>query len=181
MRGNTVYVLDAAALFSSYQLSLPPGAIAVTTRYIADEVRDDDSRRALEISLAGGKLTIAEPTEDAVNEAVRLAREMGELSRLSYADISLIALTIKYIRAGSSVIVITDDYSVQNVVRYLGAEVLGVKRRIITKVAKYVIACPVCGYVGHSDYCPICGSRMVRKPQSWRAQSSSKDGAVRAF
>ncbi len=164
MRDNIIYVLDAAALFSSYQLLLPHDVTAVTSSSILAEVKDEDSRRSLETSLAAGKLLIIDPGEELIREAVSIADELGELSKLSKADLSLIALVIKFVREGASVTVVTDDYSVQNISKYLGVRILGIKRKGIDKVIKYLVVCPICGYVGNHIYCPRCGSKMVRKP-----------------
>ncbi|MEM0505441.1 MAG: NOB1 family endonuclease [Sulfolobales archaeon] len=159
------YVLDAAALFASYQLMLPHDVRVVTTPLIIEEVKDEASKESIGLSLSAGKLSIVDVDDDLMREAVRVAEELGEVGKLSRADLSLIALMIKYLREGCSVILVTDDYSIQNVATYLNIYVLGVKRRVIEKVIKYVWVCESCGYRGEFDeFCPVCGGRMVRRP-----------------
>ncbi|MEM0361783.1 MAG: NOB1 family endonuclease [Sulfolobales archaeon] len=160
-----VYILDAAALFASYQLMLPHTARAVTTPEVLEEVRDELSRVSVELSLSAGKLTVVEADSILIDEAVRIAGELGEVGRLSKADLSLVALMVKYSRGGCEVIVVTDDYSLQNIAAYLNLYVVGVKRKAIERIVKYVMICEACGFKGSSgDLCPVCGGRMVRKP-----------------
>ncbi len=160
-----IYLLDAAALFASYQLMLPPNVSAVTTSDVLREVRDAESYRSVELSLSAGKLAIVEVDEVLIDEAVRVVSELGEVGKLSKADLSLAALMVKYSREGCYTVVVTDDYSLQNVAAYLNLYVLGVKRGVISRVVKYLVVCEACGFRGVSeDYCPVCGGRMVRKP-----------------
>jgi UPF0271 protein len=175
--GGVIYVLDAAALFASYQLMLPHNSKAVTTKEVVEEVRDLGSRTSLELSLSAGKLVVVEVPNEFLVEAVRVARDLGEFSKLSKADISLTALMIMLVRVcgGVDVLVVTDDYSIQNIATYLGLKVLGVKRRTIDRVVKYVSVCRLCGYVdttGLGVVCPVCGGFMSRRPST--VESSSK-------
>ncbi|MCS7109101.1 MAG: hypothetical protein RMH77_00150 [Sulfolobales archaeon] len=163
--GCVAYVLDAAALFASYQLMLPPNVKVVTTPEVMEEVKDEVSRESLELSLSAGKLDVVEVGEALIDEALKVAVDLGELSRLSKADLSLVALMIKYMREGCSVVVVSDDYSIQNVAAYLNLYLLGVKRKVIERVVKYIWVCEGCGFRGGSSgLCPVCGTRMVRKP-----------------
>ncbi len=169
--GDVIYVLDAAALFASYQLMLPHNSKAVTTKEVVEEVRDLDSRASLELSLSAGKLVIVDVPDKFLVEAVRVAGDLGEFSKLSKADISLTALMIMLVRVcgGVDVFVVTDDYSLQNIANYLGLRVLGVKRRTIDKVVKYVSVCRLCGYVDNTGLgvvCPVCGGFMSRRPST---------------
>lgn len=174
--GGVIYVLDAAALFASYQLMLPHNSKAVTTKEVVEEVRDLGSRASLELSLSAGKLVVVEVPNEFLVEAVRVVRDLGEFSKLSKADISLTALMIMLVRVcGVDVLVVTDDYSIQNIATYLGLKVLGVKRRTIDRVVKYVSVCRLCGYVdttGLGVVCPVCGGFMSRRPST--VESSSK-------
>lgn len=160
-----IYLLDAAALFASYQLMLPPTVRAVTTPEVLEEVRDGLSKVSVELSLSAGKLAVVEVDSTLIDNAVRVADELGEVGKLSKADLSLVALMVKYSREGCEVIVVTDDYSLQNIAAYLNLYVVGVKRKVIERVVKYVMVCEACGFKGSSgDSCPVCGGRMVRKP-----------------
>ncbi len=162
---GVIYILDAAALFASYQSLLPPGARAVTTWDVVNEVRDAESRNSLELSLSAGKLTVVEVDSSLIDEGVRVADGLGEVGKLSRADLSLVALMVKYSRSGCDAVVVTDDYSLQNIAAYLNLRVLGVKRKVIERVVKYVWVCESCGFkVSSGDCCPVCGGRIVRRP-----------------
>jgi len=160
---KVAYVLDTAALFASYPLMLPPIIEVLTTSEVVKEVIDEESRRSLEYSIESGKLRIKDPNENSIKEAIEAAHKLGEGCRLSRTDITLIALTIQLLKDGFTVYLVTDDYSIQNIAKFLGAKVIGIKRRVISKVIKYVFKCPSCGYKSSSETkCPICGTEMTR-------------------
>jgi len=159
---NEAYVLDAAALFASLPLRLHD--TCYTTPLVATEVIDQESRKSLEYALVSGKLVVTEPPRESIEEVKKAAENIGELSNLSEADISVLALTHSLLSMCSKVVVITDDKSVQNVALHLGAQVHGIKRRAIRKPRKATYICPACGYKSNkAGTCPICGHKLCKK------------------
>jgi len=159
---EVAYVVDAAGFFAGLQNVLM--GKAYTTPEVLKEVKDESSRRALELGLAAGKVVITEPSEAELQQVARVAKSLGELGRLSTTDLRVLGITYSLIRKGFKVVVVSDDRSVQNVALRLGAEVMGVKRASLKKPRKYVYVCPACGAVfDKPGICPKCGVAQLRR------------------
>jgi len=104
-----------------------------------------------------------DPNPESIAKIKKLASELGELGRLSEADIKLLALTEELSKECRKVIVVSDDRSVQNIALALGAKPQGIKRKTIKKARRYVYVCPSCGRVfSKPGTCPVCGVKLVR-------------------
>ena len=159
---NEAYVLDAAGLFASLPLILPGNSY--TTSLVAAEVIDSESKKSLEYALASNKLVIVDPPKDSIERVREIARQIGELSNLSEADVSILALAHALLNRCRRVIVVTDDKSVQNVALHLGAEIYGIKRRTIRRPRQFSYVCPACGYEGtEAGTCPVCGHKLKKR------------------
>ncbi len=165
-RGSEVaYVVDAAGFFAGLQNVLI--GKAYTTPEVLSEVKDESSRRALELALAAGKIIVAEPSEAELQQAARVAKSLGELGRLSTTDLRVLGIACSLIRKGFKVVVVSDDRSVQNVALKLGAEVMGVKRTSLRRPRRYVYVCPACGAVfDRPGTCPRCGVAQLKRKKA---------------
>lgn len=162
---HKVLVIDAAAIFTKYvlQLTLP----LYTTPQIVSEIRDKEGQEVLETIRITGRFTVRKSSEKNIRKIISLSKEIGEFSSLSEADISILALALDLIDEGKSPVIITDDYTVQNVAKSLGLSFQPIRTRGITEVRKYTIQCPACGYITYDKtmkYCPKCGHKLTKKP-----------------
>lgn len=157
-------VLDASALLSGSFNSIPSGfeGVFITSR-IKDEVSKGAPARKLEQLLSAG-LSVRDPIDS--SRAEEASSMTGDLGSLSEADISLIALAAEL----KDVLVLTDDFRVQNVLRSLGIrfEPAGeIGTRKISEVWKWTYRCLGCGrffeVAQKNDICPICGSDVKKK------------------
>ncbi len=164
---NKVPVLDTAALITKIILQIPTKQYTVAE--VLDEVRDEESRKALRIALEAGKLSIMKPSEESLRKVREVAREIGELPNLSNTDLAVAALALDFKSRGLEPVIYTDDYSLQNLAKSLGIEFHPIRTRGIVEKRKYMVYCPACGYVASSENeksCPRCGHRLSRKPIS---------------
>ncbi len=157
-----IYVLDTSALLVLY---IPVGS--VTCVHVLDEVRSVSVRDIVAGLVDGGVIEIREPGEDSVGRVVNISRELGEVDRLSKADIHVLALALELHGEGHDVKVCTDDYSIQNILSHVGIE-YEVVRRGISRVIRWGYRCRVCGKMYESipenAICPLCGGNVVRVP-----------------
>ena len=146
-----VLILDSSALFSMEDL--PPGDIAVP-QGVVDELRRYKDPR---VDRWGDLLRVSECTQRSVSMVNRTATKSGDAGRLSDVDISVIALAIDL-----GGIVLTDDFSIQNVCSIMKIEYRSVATEGIKKVERWNYRCNGCGkwYKEKTDDCPICGSSM---------------------
>lgn len=171
MRGSSregniriVFVHDAAGLFAGAPLNIL--GKHYTTPKVIEEVRDVHSKLLLEYALHSGKLEVLEPQTKYVKIAEDKAREIGEIIVLSDTDISVIALALELRDKGYKVVVVTDDYAVQNTTLHLNLEFMSIKTTGIKEMMKYQAYCPTCHWKGLTSLksCPRCGSTLKRRP-----------------
>ncbi|MCL1984571.1 MAG: nucleic acid-binding protein [Methanomassiliicoccaceae archaeon] len=144
-------ILDSSALFAMEDL--PSGDIAVPSG-VVDELRRYKDHR---LERWGDLLRVSECTDPSVAKVKDAAAKSGDAGRLSDVDISVIALAVDL-----DGIVLTDDFSIQNVCKIMGIEYRSVGTKGITKVEKWNYRCVGCGkwYKEKMNDCPICGSSM---------------------
>jgi len=136
----------------------------VTTPKVLEEVKSSVARYILLTLLEGKKISVVEPERKYLTKAIKIAKKMGYLRDLSETDISLIALAIKYISEGISVIVYTDDYKIQSILSKLNISYSSVVHKPIDKCRKKIYYCSICGKTyTNGDFCPICGSKLRSK------------------
>lgn len=137
----------------------------VTSSKVIEEIYKNNLKRGIvEGYIANNRLRVEKPSGKYLEEAERIAREIGERGRLSQADIDIIALALKY-NNRYKVVVFTDDYSIQNILENLGIEYRSIRRKIKEKISKWRFQCKKCGEKYHSDIqiCPICGGEVIRR------------------
>jgi len=148
-----VYVIDSSAIFQRkavYQNM-------VTVPEVAAEILDDAS--ALYFSVKN--LKVEEASETSVKEVLEAANKTGDIHKLSDTDIKVLAKALDEIKKGNDVVLVTDDYSIQNVAMAMGIKFEGILHRQISKEFKWVKVCRGCGRRIESDVCPVCGSEAV--------------------
>lgn len=135
MRGSTrgcsrtgrAIVLDTGAILSGTPLALPHACY--TTRLVAGEVLDRESREVLDKSIAAGRILVVDPGEEYLGGAIEEAKRGGLLGRLSEADISVAALALELSSQGCEVLVATDDYALQALLYRLGLRTISIRYR----------------------------------------------------
>jgi len=164
---KVIYVLDTSALIVG--LGHAAGKEAVTCKDILEEARHGEVVKIRAIVAEESGIKIIEPEEEYI-EKIRLeADKIGELTEFSIADLKLLALALQLLDSGKNPIILTSDYSIQNLAKILGIEVEPVLHPGVRKTIRWAAYCPVCGWRGgvfRGGYCPRCGSRLKRRPIS---------------
>ncbi|KSW11513.1 DNA-binding protein [Pyrodictium occultum] len=159
------YVLDTTAFIARWPLYAPGSGRLYTTSLVVEEVRDSWSREGLELALGLGRVEVRDPRPAALRRVLREAARAGLHSSLSRTDTSVAALALELAEEGLPVVVVTDDYAVQNLAAILGLEYMPLRTRGIERVEDYIVACPACGYVSRRPgerVCPVCGTPLRR-------------------
>ncbi|MET1101852.1 MAG: NOB1 family endonuclease [Pyrodictiaceae archaeon] len=160
-----IIVADTTAFLAALQLQAY-SYLLVTTPDVIDEVRDSDSRDRLELALEVGRVKIGRPSNKHLHKVLSKAVDIGEHGVLSRTDIGVAALALELKEAGCEVIVVTDDYALQNLLSHLGIVYKPLRTRGITRRYKYIYVCPACGYVSYKPgerICPRCGTTLVKR------------------
>lgn len=126
-----------------------------TVSDVIDEVKD----KVNAMKLAGIKLKVFDPDESSVNEIKKIAKETGDLEKLSKTDIKILALAKE-----NKLDIVSDDYNIQNVAEKLGINYISLFSKKITKFIRWGRYCNNCRKFYDGNACPKCGSQLVRKP-----------------
>lgn len=158
-------ILDAAAIILGF--TQVEDGIAVTPSSVLEEMRHREARYRALAAQEGRSIRVMEPDRRCVEEVRALARELGEAD-LSEADVSVLALALQLSREGWDTLMITSDYSVQNMASRLGLKFKPILHRGIREVVSWEVYCEACRWIGEGrvgDPCPRCGHRLKRKPR----------------
>lgn len=114
------------------------------------------------------KLRITEPAADFVQKVREASKTVGDISFLSEADLQVLALALEVKSRGETPLIVTDDYSIQNVANQIGVEFAPLMTFGIRFRLHWIRYCPACYRKYPADYklkrCKICGTKLKRKP-----------------
>lgn len=112
----------------------------------------------------------------------RASTELGDHLNLSKTDREVLALSIELKQEGSSPILVSDDYAVQNVAEYLGVTYISLLNFGIRYRFKWILSCPACKRKYHVEprltVCKICGTKLKRRVQK---KEPAKNRIVRSI
>lgn len=148
------YVLDSNAIINT---TLLIEADFYTTPEVEAELKDMRSKAVLHAKNVKKML----PKKEHVQKVLRAAEETGDAWLLSKADVSVLALALEL-----GIVLLSDDYDVQNVAKKLGVEVQNVLFAKIKTKRRYYSFCPACKreFKNVRDgECPVCGTKLRRK------------------
>jgi UPF0271 protein len=128
----------------------------LTVQEVVGEVKDKISS----IKLSGLELKVVEPSKKVLDEIKNVARESGDLEKLSDTDLKVLAAA----KENESEI-ISDDRNIQNVAEKLGIKYVSVFNKKITKLITWKNYCKSCKKFFEKKVCPICGSKLARVPE----------------
>jgi len=119
------------------------------------------------VAVETGKIRLEYPSEKYLKKIERLASKIGDLLNLSGVDKEVLALALELRERMHSPIIVSDDYSVQNVadqlnIKYTSLTNLGIRYRF-----HWILYCSGC----HSRFpptysqkkCSICGTPLKRR------------------
>lgn len=152
-------VLDATAIRSGMTISGQHEWFI--TPSVKDELKKGKTGKDLEL-LIDLSLKVASPTVECIGKVKRAAEVTGDISRLSNTDVDVLALALEL-----GAMILTDDYSIQNLASVLKIEYQSGTTTGIKEVFHWTYRCRGCRRTFDSKEatCPICGSdiRVVRK------------------
>jgi len=164
-----VIVLDTSAFIAGFDpLTVPE------KQYTVPEVKKELIAGSMpwmrfNAAIENRKLIIRNPKDSFFQEIQEASRKVGDMRYLSEADLQILALALELKGRGLSPLIITDDYSIQNVANKIDVEftsllTFGIKFRF-----KWILYCPACYHKYPPDYkfniCEVCGTTLKRKPK----------------
>lgn len=158
------YVLDASAFINGFKIISKNN---FTVPEITTEIKDFKSKLTLDMALEEGTVVIKDVTTECISGVNDIISESGDILRLSFPDKKLISLAYMLHQQGENVVVITDDYTIQNALKIMDIEYSGVMTEGIKGIYNWKKVCEGCKKEYDEDYpfddCEICGSRIYKK------------------
>ncbi len=160
-------ILDTGALLAKFYRYAPRmRADIYTTEGAISEVRDQENKQALIEALELKLVLVQAPERAFIDKVVEVAKTIGCLHKLSSIDIEIAALSLQLQSSYTEIVVITDDYELQNLLNYMGISFKPLRTRGIRDLRIFNAQCPICGYIPGKpgeDTCPLCGSKIKRR------------------
>jgi rRNA maturation endonuclease Nob1 len=163
-----VLLLDTSAFILGY-MATDVDAEHFSTPAVRDELTEGSIHRLrFDNAAQNGYLKVISPDPRFLKKLSEVAREMGEESALSAADAQLLALGLSLQSQGNVPMVVSDDYSVQNMANRLGFDFKSLATPGIKQRFEWIVYCPGCRRefeeLQRGNTCPICGTELKRKP-----------------
>jgi UPF0271 protein len=164
-----IIVLDTSA----FVVGFDPFSISddqITVPMVEEEIRANSmSWIRFRTAVESGKLKVKTPSEEFLDKVKASATTIGDSFFLSETDLQLLALALELRTSGYRPLIVTDDYSIQNVAKQIGIEFASLATFGIRRLLKWVRYCPACHKKYPANYrfkkCAVCGTELKRKPE----------------
>lgn len=161
---ETIYILDASAIINGFE---PTNNLNYTVSDITYEIKALDAQLRFNQAIDENKLIIRDPIEKYKKILEKTIKKSGDSLRLSGPDKNLIALSLELKEEYNDIKVLTDDYSIQNVLKILNIPYDSIITEGIEQVYNWVKTCNGCRRDFPEDYpyddCEICGSSLFNR------------------
>lgn len=161
-------MLDTSAFLSGFD-PLSANGNQFTVPNVEQEIRPNSIvfirfRTAVE----NGKVKIRSPDEKFFNKIKSSANKVGDAFFLSETDLQLLALALELKELGCNPLIITDDFSIQNVATKVEIQFSSLVTYGIRRLLTWIRYCPACHKEYAADYdgtkCTVCDTDLKRKP-----------------
>ena len=123
------YVMDTSAILSGKDFSAD--FELYTSPMIFDELKFGRMKRRLDYLVESG-LKVISPGKVTIETVRKCAQKTGDIARVTEADIEILSLAMEL-----NAVLLTDDYSIQNLAAMLNVNYQGIAQEGITKKSKW--------------------------------------------
>jgi rRNA maturation endonuclease Nob1 len=129
--------------------------------FIVDDVVKEVKDSISSIKLSGLNLKVVEPKKEFLEKIEDVARELGDLEKLSGTDKKILALGLE-----KNCTIVSDDRNIQNVAEKIGIRYIPVFSEKISKLITWKYFCRNCKrFFEDRKECPVCGEKLKRVPK----------------
>jgi len=153
------YILDTSVILSGKPINLDAN-IATTPGVFKEFTPGGKDYQNFQFLMEKG-LKIQDPTKESIKQIKDVSQKTGDKERLSETDKEILALALDINKNDEcEAVILTDDYSIQNVAQTLKIKFETISQKGITKKFKWTYQCRGCGkkFKENINTCPICGS-----------------------
>lgn len=158
-----IIILDTSAILSGKPLDFENNRM-ITTVGVSNELKPGGKDYRNFEFLKNKGLNIESPQQKSKDSIIKLSKETGDFDKLSKTDKEILALAYEYKIKNYDLIIISDDYSIQNIANFLKIKCIGANQNGITKRFKWFYCCSGCGkkFKDNINICPICGAEIKK-------------------
>ncbi len=161
-----VYVADTCAFLSGLTSLIDDVKIYTVPEVVKELENNIITMEIIAKGIRENKIIIRTPSEENLNYISGISQKTGDSVKLSRTDLNLIALGWE-LKSEYNVVVVSDDYSIQNMCSELGVVFKSLREKGIRKRIKWVKYCPAC-FREEADNnvtrCEVCGTILKFKP-----------------
>lgn len=164
-RSRKCVIVDANAFLVDNAIQYLQDYRCFTVPEVIDEVRTIRHRACVEVLLDLKVLNVVDPSKEHVERVLEEAKGSGDISSLSKTDLKLLALALQLQEEELEPLLLTDDYTVQNLASRLNLRWRNVKIGAIRKRIKWRYRCTACSekYDEYLEECRVCGHKLKRE------------------
>ncbi len=159
-------LLDASALLNQPNFVFDEKESYACTYEVLEEFRSMEAKALVENALNRGLLRVHRPKHKYKSKAKKLVTKKG-FTKMSKADVSVLALAMQFKDEQKEFLVLTDDYSIQNFLALLGIPFSSIIQGEIKEVISFKKCCPACNKEFPASVslkkCPDCGVELKTK------------------
>ena len=156
------FILDSSAILSGKSFSSEHEFY--TSPQISQELENSEMSEKFEYMIDAG-LRIMAPSMKSIQRVQESAKKTGDINRLSEPDMELLSLALEL-----DGVIMTNDYSIQNLASELNIRFISPDEQEITNVITWQYQCKGCAQIFEKkeSECPICGSELRFRPKSMK-------------
>ena len=163
-----IVILDTSAFVAGFD-PCSTSEEQYTVPMVKEEIMENSMASVrFRTALENGKLKIKTPDPAFENQVKTSAIHIGDKFFLSETDQQILALALGFKTQSTRALIITDDYSIQNVANQLGIEFASLATFGIRFRLQWIRYCPACHRKYPADSksrtCEVCGTQLKRKP-----------------
>jgi len=168
MTKKKVLVLDTSAFIAGFNPHLVDEGL-----YSVPKVEKELTSKSLpwvrfKTAIESGKLRVKTPSIHFLDRVKESSKTVGDVLYLSPVDLQVLALALELKSTSHDPLIITDDYSIQNVANQIGVNFASLLTFGIRYRLHWILYCPACHRKYPSNYrfksCEACGTELNRKP-----------------
>jgi rRNA maturation endonuclease Nob1 len=114
------------------------------------------------------RLRVKRPNTRFLDRVKVASKTVGDMRFLSEVDMQVLALALELKNTGHTPLIVTDDYSIQNVANQIAVNFASLMTFGIRFRLHWLLYCPACHRKYPPDYkpklCEVCGTQLKRKP-----------------
>lgn len=161
--------MDTSAIIYGFNPQLVAGDHYITP-HVEAELFSKKTKTIIDLSISSGRLRVRTPKEEFMTTVKSRAGSTGDISVLSETDLEVVALALELKSEGHDTLVVSDDYSLQNLCNMLSINFKPMMTKGISQEFWWFLYCPACGATyEHSiktTICQVCGHQLKRKVYS---------------